>query len=328
LLAAVIACTQTDIKRVLAFSTISQIAYMLVALGVSGFDGHDGLGFTASMWHLFTHAMFKALLFLGAGAIIHAVHSNEMGAMGNLRKHLPVTHITFLIACLAIAGIPPLSGFYSKDEILVAAFEADKIIFTCQFLVAGLTAFYMFRLYYRIFWHSEPDYHHKPHEAPVNMTVPLIVLAVFTCVSGFFPFSSLVTPSGLPFEIHTEWIVAIPSVLIAIAGIAVATVLYKKQNNRPDAIVASIRGFYRYAYHKFYIDEVYLFITNRIVFDKISTPIAWFDRHVVDGFMNLTAWITNKTAVEIREFQSGQVQQYAWVFVMGVVAIVACVIYL
>ena len=157
LFAAIIACTQTDIKRVLAFSTISQIAYMMVALGVSGYAGHDGLGYTASMWHLFTHAMFKALLFLGAGAIIHAVHSNEMDAMGNLKKYLPITHITFLIACLAIAGIPPFSGFYSKDEILVAAFEADKILFACQFFVAGLTAFYMFRLYYRIFWYKETN---------------------------------------------------------------------------------------------------------------------------------------------------------------------------
>ena len=208
LFAAIIACTQTDIKRVLAFSTISQIAYMLVALGVSKFDGHEGLGFTASMWHLFTHAMFKALLFLGAGAIIHAVHSNEMGSMGNLRKYLPITHITFLIACLAIAGIPPFSGFFSKDEILVAAFDSNRIIFVCQFLVAGLTAFYMFRLYYSIFWHNEKDYgHHTPHEAPANMFIPLIILAVFTCISGFFPFSKFITADGLPFEIHTHWVV-------------------------------------------------------------------------------------------------------------------------
>ena len=329
LFAAIIACTQTDIKRVLAFSTISQIAYMLVALGVSKFEAEHGLGFTASMWHLFTHAMFKALLFLGAGAIIHAVHSNEMGAMGNLRKHLPITHATFLIACLAIAGIPPLSGFFSKDEILVAAFESNKIIFMCQYLVAGLTAFYMFRLYYRIFWYSEKNYgHHTPHEAPANMFIPLIILAVFTCISGFFPFSKFITADGLPFEIHTHWVVAIPSVLVAIFGIAIATILYKKENARPDAIAASIKDLYKYAYHKFYIDEVYLFITNKIIFDKISQPIAWFDRHIIDGFMNLTAWVTNKTSFEIRDFQSGNVQQYAWVFVMGVVTVVAFVIYL
>jgi NADH-quinone oxidoreductase subunit L len=154
LFAALVACTQTDIKRVLAFSTISQIAYMLVALGVSKYGAlHEaGLGYMASMFHLFSHAFFKALLFLGGGAVMHAVHSKEIGVMGGWRKYLPITHITFLIACLSIAGIPPFSGFFSKDEILVAAFEHDKILFVCQYLVAGLTAFYMFRLYYSIFW--------------------------------------------------------------------------------------------------------------------------------------------------------------------------------
>jgi NADH-quinone oxidoreductase subunit L len=329
LLAAVIACTQTDIKRVLAFSTISQIAYMMVALGVSGYGGTDGLGYTASMWHLFTHAMFKALLFLGAGAIIHAVHNNEMDAMGNLRKHLPITHITFLIACLAIAGIPPFSGFFSKDEILVAAFEANKIIFWCQLFVAGLTAFYMFRLYFRIFWYNDKNYgSHKPHEAPANMFIPLIILALFTCISGFFPFSKYITADGYPFEIHMHWSIAIPSILVAVFGIAIATILYKKQNKRPEIVVYNLKELYRFAYHKFYIDEIYLFITNKIIFDRISKPIAWFDRHVVDGFMNFLAWISNKTSVEIRSFQSGNIQQYAWVFIMGVITIVAFVIYL
>ncbi len=155
LFAAVIACTQTDIKRVLAYSTMSQIGYMMLALGVSGYGGHEGLGYMASMFHLFTHAMFKALLFLGAGAIIHAVHSNYMTEMGGLRKYLPITHITFLIACLTIAGIPPLSGFFSKDEILAAAFHSNKLLFAVEYAVAGLTAFYMFRLYFSIFWGKE-----------------------------------------------------------------------------------------------------------------------------------------------------------------------------
>jgi len=154
LFAAVIACTQTDIKRVLAFSTISQIGYMMVALGVSGYGGEEGLGYMASMFHLFTHAMFKALLFLGAGSIIHAIHTNEICDMGNLRKYMPVTHITFLIACLAIAGIPPLSGFFSKDEILVAVIEKNFFLFIVQYIVAGLTAFYMFRLYFIVFWNT------------------------------------------------------------------------------------------------------------------------------------------------------------------------------
>ena len=146
LFAATIACVQTDIKRVLAFSTISQIGFMMVALGVSGYGGHEGLGYMAGMFHLFTHAMFKALLFLGAGAIIHAVHSNEMSHMGGLRKQMPITHITFLVACLAISGIPPFSGFFSKDEILTAAFMFAPAMGWVMSFIAALTAFYMFRL--------------------------------------------------------------------------------------------------------------------------------------------------------------------------------------
>jgi NADH-quinone oxidoreductase subunit L len=178
LFAAIIACTQLDIKRVLAFSTLSQIGYMMVALGVSGYGAEAGLGYMASLFHLFTHAFFKALLFLGAGSVIHAVHSNLMTEMGGLRKSMPVTHLTFLIACLTIAGLPPLSGFFSKDEILVAAFEHNRIVFSVQWLVAGLTAFYMFRLYFRVFWNQTPAYHHAPHESPVVMTVPLMLLAI------------------------------------------------------------------------------------------------------------------------------------------------------
>ena len=151
LIAAVIACTQTDIKRVLAYSTMSQIGYMMFALGVSKYGGEDGLGYTASMFHLFTHAMFKALLFLGAGAVIHYIHSNEMKDMGGLRKYLPITHITFLIACLAIAGVPPFAGFFSKEEILLAAYHHNTGIYYLALITSGLTAFYMFRLYFSIF---------------------------------------------------------------------------------------------------------------------------------------------------------------------------------
>jgi len=328
LFAAVIACTQFDIKRVLAYSTMSQIGYMMLALGVSGYGGHDGLGYMASMFHLFTHAFFKALLFLGAGAIIHAVHSNYMNEMGGLRKYLPITHITFLIACLAIAGIPPFAGFYSKDEILVAAFHHNKILFTIEYLVAGLTAFYMFRLYYSVFWRKEVHYHHTPHEAPATMTIPLIFLALGSALTGFIPFSELVTSDGLPFEIHTEWNVAIPSILIAVLGITIATILYRKENTIAKKIIKSLGGFYTAAYHKFYIDEIYLFITKKIIFNLISHPIAWFDRHIVDGTMNGMAYITNEASGRIRKLQSGQLQQYALVFVSGAVLLALLFIYL
>ena len=328
LAAAIIACTQTDIKRILAYSTMSQIGYMMLALGVSGYGGHDGLGFMASMFHLFTHAMFKALLFLGAGAIIHAVHSNYMTDMGNLRKYLPITHITFLIACLTIAGIPPLSGFFSKDEILVAAFHHNKILFAIEYFVAGLTAFYMFRLYFSVFWGRETHYHHTPHEAPYVMTIPLMILAVASVFAGFIPFTELVTSDGRPFEAHIEWAIAIPSVLIGVVGILAAFVMYRKETVLPDRLARFFSFGYRWAYNKFYFDELYLFVTRKIIFRYISTPIAWFDRKVVDATMNLIAEVTQHVSFRIRGFQSGQLQKYAFVFITGVILFVILVVYL
>ncbi len=328
LFAAIIACTQNDIKRVLAYSTMSQIGYMMLALGVSGFGGHDGLGFMAGNWHLFTHAMFKALLFLGAGAIIHAVHSNDMREMGGLRKYLPITHITFLIGCLTIAGIPPLSGFFSKDEILSAALHHNKILFALEFLVAGLTAFYMFRLYFNVFWGKEKHYHHTPHESPLIMTIPLMILAFGAVFSGFLPFSKLVTSDGMPFEAHINYAVAVPSVLIGIAGILVAMVMYRKTTAIPDKIAATMGGFYRGAYNKFYMDELYLFVTKKIIFRYISQPVAWFDRHIVDGTMNLIGNTIVAASSLIKGFQSGKLQQYGYVFITGTVTLVIVFIFL
>ena len=328
LFAAIIACTQTDIKRVLAYSTMSQIGYMMLALGVSGYGGHDGLGYMASMFHLFTHAMFKALLFLGAGAIIHAVHSNYMTDMGGLRKYLPITHITFLIACLTIAGIPPLSGFFSKDEILTAALHHNKFLFAVEYIVAGLTAFYMFRLYFSIFWGRETHYHHTPHEAPATMTIPLVILAIGSVFTGFIPFSELVTSDGKAFESHLEMAVAIPSVLIGLTGIVIAFIMYKKETAIPDKLASTLKYSYKWAYNKFYIDELYLFVTKKIIFRYISTPIAWFDRHIVDGTMNSIANVTQVISFRIRGFQSGQLQKYGYIFITGAITLAILVIYL
>ena len=327
LYAAVVACVQTDIKRVLAFSTISQIAFMIVALGVTTeLNGHGALGYMASMFHLFTHAMFKALLFLGAGAIIHAVHSNEMSEMGGLRKYMPVTHITFLIACLAIAGIPPFSRFFSKDQILAAAFEKSAFWGVWMSLVAGLTAFYMFRLYFNIFWGKEAHHEHTPHEAPKTMSIPLVFLAVVTCFAGFIPFGHFVTASGLSYTIHLNWAVAGTSICIAIIGIALATWLYMKPNDKPARMAESMSSLHRWAYHRFYIDEVYMFITHKIIFRHICMPIAWFDRHVVDGTMNLMATITQSASYHIRGLQSGRLQSYAVVFLLGAMIVAAVVL--
>ncbi len=317
--AAVVACTQVDIKRVLAFSTISQIAFMMVSLGVARPELHDGVGYMASMFHLFTHAMFKALLFLGAGALIHAVHSNDFTSMGGLRKYMPVTHITFLIGCLAIAGIPPFAGFFSKDEILVAAFENNMFWGLWMMMVAGLTAFYMFRLYYRIFWWNKPDYsHHTPHDAHWTMTLPLVILAGVSVVAGFIPFGELVTWNGEPYHIHINWIVAGSSVAVAVIAIIIATVMYKNENAVPDKIADKVKCLWTAAYNRFYFDELYMFITHKIIFNLISRPIAWFDRHIIDGTMDMFATVTNKTSEAIKGFQSGNVQSYVWIYLIGV----------
>jgi len=328
LFAAIIAVTQTDIKRVLAFSTISQIAYMLTALGVSGYGGHEGVGYMASMFHLFTHAFFKALLFLGAGAIIHAVHSNEITQMGGLRKYLPITHITFLIACLAISGIPPFSGFFSKDEILAAAFHHDKLIFATLWIVAGLTAFYMFRLYFTVFWGKEREYEHKPHEASWVMLLPLVVLAIFTCFAGFIPFSKFISADNLSFAAHIDWKIALSGIAVAVIGIGLATVLYKKYNNKPDTIALKTGRFYKTVLNKFYMDELWMFITKSVIFRYISVPVAWFDKHIVDGMINQTGKQTENASSAIKGLQSGKVQFYAIVFVLGVLLITVLTLFM
>ena len=323
LYAAAVACVQSDIKRVLAFSTISQIGFMIVALGVcTSADPHaGGLGYMASMFHLFTHAMFKALLFLGAGCIIHAVHSNEMSAMGGLRRYMPLTHVTFLVACLAIAGIWPLSGFFSKDEILAACFSFSPVMGWVMTLIAGMTAFYMFRLYYGIFWGRENrELHaaHTPHEAPWTMTLPLVVLGAVTLVAGWLPFGHFISSDGTSYDIHIEGGVAALSLCVAVAGIALATWMYAREKQPvADRLAERFAGLHRAAYHRFYIDEVYQFVTHRIIFGCISTPIAWFDRHVVDGFLNLLATATQSASWAIREMQSGNVQRYCIWFLGG-----------
>ena len=330
--AAAVACCQSDIKRVLAFSTISQIAFMMVSLGVcteytTGHEHVGSLGYMASMFHLFTHAMFKALLFLGAGCIIHAVHSNEMSAMGGLRKYMPITNIAFFIACLAISGIPPFSGFFSKDEILTAAFAYSPAMGWVMTAIAAMTAFYMFRLYYGIFWGTEnKELHakHTPHEAPLTMTFPLMFLAVVTCVAGFIPFGHFVSADSRIYDIHLDPHVACTSILIAVASIFLATYMYMGERQpKADALAEKFGRLHRWAYKRFYLDEVYQYVTHRIIFAHISKPIAWFDRHIVDGFFDFLAWGTNALSFRIRGLQSGSVQQYAFVFLLGTLILLA-----
>ncbi len=324
--AAMVACVQVDIKRVLAFSTISQIAFMMVSLGVARPEFHHGLGYMASMFHLFTHAMFKALLFLGAGALIHAIGSNDYTAMHGLRKHMPITHITFLIGCLAIAGIIPFSGFFSKDEILSSCLGYDWVAYLWMSLVAGMTAFYMFRLYYLIFWwkeHKTPEGHHAPHDQPWTMSLPLIILAAVSCVAGFIPFGNLVTWNGHPYDFmaHFDWSVAAVSLAVALAGIGLATVMYRKENTLPEKFRKAVPALWSWCYHRFYWDELYIFITHKIIFGCICRPLAWFDRHIIDGTMDAFATITNKASDAIKPLQSGQIQMYVWYYLIGVLAL-------
>jgi NADH-quinone oxidoreductase subunit L len=338
LIAAVIACTQTDIKRVLAYSTMSQIGYMMFALGVSKYGGEDGLGYTASMFHLFTHAMFKALLFLGAGAVIHYIHSNEMKDMGGLRKYLPITHITFLIACLAIAGVPPFAGFFSKEEILLAAYQHNQIIYWIALITSGLTAFYMFRLYFNIFWSKEAHVHGE-HKGPFSakatagreggftMMMPLVLLAIGAAFAGFIPFGHFVSSDGTKLETAFHLQFSIAPVVLGLAGIFIAMWMYKKQSDKPDKIAAALSGLYKAAYHKFYIDEIYLFITQKIIFNLIGRPTAWFDKNVVDGFINATGNGTKDISETIKGMQSGKVQSYAIYFLAGIIGLALLFIY-
>ncbi len=347
--AAAVACCQSDIKRVLAFSTISQIGFMLVALGVSMPDGAtlglapteeyadgNGLGYMAGMFHLFTHAMFKGCLFLCAGCIIHAVHSNEKNFMGGLRKYMPITHITFLISCLAISGIPLFSGFCSKDEILVACYNFSPIMGVVMSAIAAMTAFYMFRLYYVIFWgksyyetHKNEEGVHTPHEAPYSMTIPLIVLSLITVIVGItgtfhiFEFGEFVSANGIGFETHTNWGVAISSTILAILGICLATYMFKGEETPvADMMAKKFSSLHEAAYRRFYIDEIWQFITHKIIFRLVSTPIAWFDRHIIDGTFNFLSWGANEGGESIRSWQSGDVRHYAVWFITGATALV------
>ena len=343
--AAAVACAQSDIKRGLAFSTISQIAFMMVALGVclpnhhgtEVLDNHAQLGYMAGMFHLFTHAMFKACLFLCAGVIIHAVHTNEMSAMGGLRKYMPVTNWTFFISCLAISGIPFFSGFSSKDEIITACFQYSPVCGWWMTGVAAMTAFYMFRLYYGIFWGTENvELHekHTPGEHSWAMKFPLIFLTVITVgvgiistLGGFIDwdwasFGTLVSASGKPYTIHFNLQIALTSTIVACCSIGLATWIYKGDSQPvADRMYAAFPRLHKWAKHRFYMDEVYQFVTHKIIFRWISRPVQWIDETIINGLIDFTAWGANEGGESIRSWQSGDVRHYAAWFISGAVAI-------
>jgi NADH-quinone oxidoreductase subunit L len=309
---------------------------MMFGLGVAKYGGEEGAGFTAALFHLFTHAFFKSLLFLCAGTIIHFVHSNEMKDMGGLRKMMPVTHLAFLIACLAIAGIPPFSGFFSKEEILSAAWKSNKLIYGLGLVTSAITAYYMFRLYFSIFWNREREIHPSPGhasphtrgEGPASMKIPLVILSAGSLLAGLIPFSHYITSDGKAIDSPIPILFSIAPVSLAAGGILLAYRLYCRQNDRSRKIAASLGGLYNTVYKKFYIDELYLFITKKIIFNGIGRPAAWIDKHIVDGTMNAIAAAIASISLFIKGIQSGKVQHYALYFFGGIIGLIILFIYL
>lgn len=319
LFSATIALVQNDIKRVLAYSTLSQLGYMMLALG-SG-------GYVAGMFHLYTHAFFKALLFLCAGSVIHSIHSNNIWDMGGLHKKMPITSVTFFIAALAISGIYPLSGFFSKDEILLSVLHSgNKVLYYAALFTAFLTAFYMFRLYFVTFTGKEKESGHS-HESPLIMTVPLIILALLSIFSGLIgiPGKEFSIYKFLfiehPEEGHFDLKVALTSNIIALIGILFAFLIYGLKIINPDTLRQKTGIIYTVLKNKYYIDEIYLFFIRKIYY-SLTEAIKWFDRHIVDGAVNLIAFICRWTGGKLKFTITGRVQNYAMYIVIGVIILV------
>jgi len=338
--AASIGLVQNDIKKVLAYSTVSQLGYMFLAMGVAAFG--------AGIFHLMTHAFFKALLFLGSGAVIHAMHAEQdIQKMGGLKKYLPVTYWTFLLAAIAISGIPPFSGFFSKDEILWKTFSSpygSVVLWGVAVLGAALTAFYMFRLVSLTFGGDERfGKHHHPHEAPKTMTIPLMVLAALSVIGGFVGippsllggnaiehwldpvFASANAKLGLGgHEIHAiEYVLMALSVGIAAAAIYASRTVYLKRHEIAEQLKNRYARFYNVLWNKYYVDEgIDKAIVNPTVLASESLLWKGFDVGIIDGVVNGSAKLMAVAAGWIRRMQTGVVQQYAVFFVGGIIAII------
>jgi len=325
LLAATIALKQNDIKKVLAYSTVSQLGYMFLGLGVGAYSG--------AVFHVITHAFFKALLFLGAGSVIHAMHhEQDIRKMGGLKSKLPITHITFLIGCIAIAGVPPFSGFFSKDEILAAAFAKSPIYWALGVLGAAMTAFYMFRLYATTFlgqFRGTSDQEHHLHESPTAMTLPLILLAIASAIAGAIGIPELM--GGHHWLSHqlapivgeakeaslshaTEWILMGVSVSIAVIALLVAVNRYKrKTEDEPKTALG------KFLYNKWYVDELY----SNVIVNPLNQFAGFLknfvEKNIIDGAVNGTGKLVQYSARQIRFIQSGQVGYYILFMVLSLV---------
>lgn len=318
LFAASIALVQNDIKRILAYSTLSQLGYMMMALGVGAM--------TAGMFHLMTHAFFKSLLFLGAGSVIHALHDEQdIWKMGGLARQMPVTAATFIIGALALAGIPPLSGFWSKDEILLGAFAGGYTgLYILGSVVAFMTAFYMFRLIFVAFF--------GPSEAKISghtswvMEGPLVILAVMAIIAGFagsplmdYAFSHYITYPGAVHHAPNAVIMVLSS-LLGLAGIALAWAIYQREWISAEALRQRWPRAYAALCSKFYIDEFYQYLIDHLV-DGTGRLLEWIDIELVNRGINGLAWLAGSCGDALRRTEDGQVQNYARFMVAGVLFI-------
>jgi len=352
-LAATIALTQNDIKRVLAYSTVSQLGYMIMALGLYGYDTAQGIhspGYYAGTFHLMTHAFFKGLLFLAAGSVIHAVHTNDIRDMGGLLKKMPKTGWTFLIASASIAGVPLTAGFFSKDEIVAAA-SHHPVFYIFTLLIAFMTAFYMWRLCFLTFFGKPRDaerYEHA-HESPATMTGPLLFLGVLSVIGGWvgipgMPGFSEFVFHGEAYHTHVDWVNILVATTIGISGILLAWLIYYKKAISAEKIGQTFRPLYKLSYNKWWFDELYdiilvrptlalgrfLWTFDARVVDGLVNGSAWFtvfwsemkqlfDVHVVDGAVNGSGWLVRNLGQLLRFLQTGGVQFYALFIVLMIV---------
>ncbi len=356
LFAATIGCAQYDIKRVLAYSTVSQLGYMFVGVGVGAFS--------AGVFHLMTHAFFKGLLFLGAGSVMHAMSGElDMRKMGGLRKKIPVTFWTFLIACIAIAGVPPFSGFFSKDEILGHAFEVQGPIFwIVGAITAGLTAFYMFRMLFRTFFgesRASEEVKHHIHESPKVMTIPLMILAVLSIVGGWIGIPAILGGNNYfehwlePVFGHTseaaapafhlvsqayaaggetaagssmEGTLMVLAIIVALLGIFIAYFLYMKRPELPERFVRAFPRLFKTVHNKYYVDELYQFIFVRGLFALGRLFKRVVDETLIDGAVNGVAYLLAGIGSLIRRIQAGYVQGYAFAMIVGAIGVLGYLI--
>jgi NADH-quinone oxidoreductase subunit L len=330
LIAATMGVVEDDIKRVLAYSTISQLGYMMLGLGV--------LGYTAGMFHLITHAFFKALLFLGAGSVIHGVATNNIKQMGGLAQAMPWTAWTFIAATLALTGIPPFAGFFSKDQVLAAAFAHDRVLWALGAAGAFLTSLYMGRLIWYTFAGTyrggDPQApvhgsagHGGPHESPAVMVVPLVILAVFAVFLGWVGAESLGNPFGR--FIHFPGVEPVPSsfgllllsVAIAVAGWAAAAAIYVWRIVPSESLRQAMPWAYTLLVRRYFVDDIYAWVFLGLG-GVVMRLAGLFDRYVIDGLVNLTGWLARQVGLGLRYIQTGREETYLLLVFLGVVVIV------